>query len=261
MGPLAAISVAGETPHLMTNATVPTGATPAPKSLPARFIGIITSPRETFESVVAHPKWFVIFVVTTLIVMLCTVLPMTTEAGREAALEAQVRQMESFGMQVNDEMYAQLRSRSGMAPYTTAAGILVVSPIIVTAMAGILFAIFNAVMGGTASFKQVLSVVVHAGVISALGQLFTGPLNYFRGTMASATNLGVLLPMLPEGSFIARLAGMIDLFVVWWVFVLAIGLAVLYRRRMQSIAMTLFGIYAVIALSVAAVMSRLGGTH
>ena len=79
--------------------------------------------------------------------------------------------------------------------------------------------------------------------------------------MTSATNLAVLLPMLPEGSFMAKLAGMIDLFVLWWVFVLAIGLGVLYRRRTQPIAVSLFAVYAVIALAVAAVMSRLGGTH
>ena len=54
---------------------------------------------------------------------------------------------------------------------------------------------------------------------------------------------------------------MIDLFVVWWVIVLAIGLGVLYRRRTQPIAMTLFGVYAVIAIGAAVIMSRLGGTH
>jgi len=54
---------------------------------------------------------------------------------------------------------------------------------------------------------------------------------------------------------------MIDIFVVWWVFVLAVGVAVLYRRRTQPIAIGLFGVYAVIALAVATIMSRLGGTH
>jgi len=245
----------------MANTVVQTGALPAPKGLVARFIGIITEPRATFESVAAHPKWLGMLALTTALVLVCTVLPMTTEGGKEAMLETQVRQMESFGMQVNDQMYQQMRSRMGIAPYTTAAGVLVMSPIITAALAGILFAVFNAAMGGNASFKQVYSIVVHAGVISALGQLVTGPLNYFRGTMASATNLGVLLPMLPEGAFVTRLAGMIDLFVIWWVFILAVGAAVLYRRRTQPIAITLFGVYAVIALVAAAVMSRLGGTH
>lgn len=238
-----------------------TGASPAPKSLVARFIGIITAPRATYESVAAHPKWFGMLVLTTLLTTVCMTLPMTTDAGREALLEQQVRQMESFGMQVNDEMYAQMRGRIGIAPYTTAAGVLIVSPIIAAALAGILFAIFNAAMGGNATYKQVYAVVVHAGAIQTLGQLFTGPLNYFRGSMASATNLGVLLPILPDGSFAAKLAGMIDLFLIWWVFVLAIGLAVLYRRRTQPIAMSLFAVYAAIALIAATIMSRLGGTN
>jgi hypothetical protein len=74
--------------------------------------------------------------------------------------------------------------------------------------------------------------------------------------MSSATSLGVLLPMFDDASFLGKLLGMIDLFVIWWLIVLAMGLAVLYRRRTQPIAMTLFGIYALIAVGVAAFMSR-----
>jgi len=241
----------------MTSATVPPGPAPAPKSLVSRFVGIVTAPGATFASVVAHPKWLGMLLLTTGIIMVGAVLPMTTEAGRQATLD----KMESFGMTIDDDMYAQMQKRSGIAPYTTAAGVLVMAPVMTLIIAGILFAIFNAAMGGTASFKQLYAVVVHAGVISAVGQLFTGPLNYLRGTMASATNLSVLLPMLDEGSFLARLAGMIDLFVIWWLIVLAIGLAVLYRRKTQPVAITLFAVYAAIALVAAAVMSRFGGTN
>ena len=244
----------------MANTTVETGAVPAPKSLLARFVGIITSPRATFEAVVAHPRWLGMLVLTTVIMAVCTTLPMTTEAGKDAALEQQVKTMESMGFKVNDEMYAQLQKRMAIAPYTTAGSIVVMSPIFAVILSAILFAIFNAAMGGTASFKQVFAVWVHASAISALGQLFTGPFNYFRGAMTSATNLAVLLPMLPDGSFAGKLAGMIDLFAIWWVVVLAMGLAVLYRRKTQSIAIAFFSVYAVIALGVAAFMSR-GGTN
>src|SRR4029453_141488 len=108
-------------------------------------------------------------------------------------------------------------------------------------------------MGGEASFKQLFSVVVHAGAVSTLSAVFTGPLHYFRGAVGSATNLGVLLPMIDEKSFVGRLLGMTDLFIIWWLIVLAIGLAVLYRRRTQPIAISLLAIYAVIALAFAAV--------
>ena len=244
----------------MANTTVETGAVPAPKNLLARFIGIITSPKATYEAVVAHPRWLGMLVLTTLITAAAQTLPMTTEVGKEAALDKQVKTMESMGFTVNDEMYAQLQKQMAIAPYTTAGGLVVMTPLFAALAAGILFAIFNAAMGGTASFKQVFTVWIHAGAISALGQLFTGPFNYFRGTMTSATNLSALLPMLPDTSFIGKLAGMVDLFAIWWVIVLSMGLAVLYRRKTQPIAIAFFSIYAVIALGVAAFMSR-GGTN
>ena len=243
----------------MTTPSVETGASPAPLGLAARFIGVITSPRATFAAIVAHPKWFGILALTTVALAILTAAPMMTKAGQEAALDTQVAQMEAFGVEVNEEMYARMEQGMGNAAYTTAGGVLVASPLIAVIIAGILFAVFNAAMGGEASFKQVFTVIVHAGVISVLGQLFTAPINLARGTMGSATNLGVLLPMIDEKSFAGRLLGMIDLFVIWYVIVLAIGLGVLYRRRTQPIAMTLLGAYAVIALVVAAVMSRMGG--
>ena len=245
----------------MSNTTVQSGSSPVATNVISRFIGIITSPKATFESVVATPKWLGMLVLTTVIAAVGSALPLTTEGGRDALLEQQVRAMEGFGMQVNDQVYDQMRKRNEIAPYTTAGAVVVMSPVITAVMAGILFAIFNAAMGGNATFKQLYAVVVHAGVIQALGQLFTGPLNYFRQSMTSATSLSVLLPMLPDGSFAARLAGMIDLFLIWWVVALAIGLAVLFRRRTQPIAISLFAVYAVIALGAAAIMSRLGGTH
>jgi hypothetical protein len=224
-----------------------------------RFFGVLTSPRETFRSIVAYPKWFGILVVTILMVTVFTVLPMTTEEGKQATLDNQVSQMEAFGRQVSDADYERMRQGMGYAPYFTAAGILVVSPIMVLIITGILYAVFNAAMGGNASFKQVLAVVTHAGVVSSLSAVFTGPLNYFRGAVGSATNLRVLLPMIDEKTFVGRLLGMVDLFIIWWLVVLAIGLGVLYRRRTQPVAITLLAVYAVIALAAAAVMSSFGG--
>jgi hypothetical protein len=225
----------------------------------ARVVGVVTSPRETFQAVVAHPKWFGVMVVVTLLMAFFAALPMTTEAGKEAALRSQVEQMESFGMTVSDEAYEGMRRGMAVAPYTTGGAILVFAPIMTLVFTGILFLVFNAVLGGDASFKQLFSVMAHASVISALQQVFTGPVNYFRGAVTSATNLTALLPMFEPTSFIGRVLSMTDLFLIWYVLVLAIGLGVLYRRRTQPIAITLYGIYAVIVLVLAAVMSRLGG--
>jgi hypothetical protein len=242
-----------------TTASAAAGSAPASKGLLSRFIGIITAPKDTYASVVPVPKWLGMLALTSIIVAIFTALPLTTEAGRQAALDQQVQQMQSFGMEVSDQMYERLQQGAARMPYTTGISVLVVSPIFAVIIAGILFAIFNAALGGEASFKQVFSVLVHAGVISAVSALFSGIVNYFRNGTGSVANLGALLPMLPEKSFVASLLGAIDVFLIWYIVVLAIGLGVLYRRRTQPIAITLLGVYAVIAIVIAVVKSRLGG--
>jgi len=240
----------------MTATAAAAGSTPAPKSLVARIFGMLTSPKDTFQSVVASPKWFGVLAITTLAVAFFTALPLTTDAGRQSAIDRQVSQLQSFGVQVNDEAYARMEKQSAIMPYTTAGSIVVFTPIVATIFAGILFAIFNAALGGEAAFKQVFSVLVHAGVVSSFGAVFGGVINYFRQRMDNVTNLGSLVPMLPEKSFVVGFLSAIDIFLVWWMIVLAIGLAVLYRRRTQPIAITLLSIYGVIAIVIAVVKSR-----
>ena len=243
----------------MTSTAAAAGVTPASKNLFARFIGVITAPKETFAAVVPAPKWLGMLALTTVIVAFFSALPMTTDAGKQAAIDQQVESMKGFGMEVSDQMYAQMEKGSAMMPYTTAGFVLILSPIMAVVIAGILFAIFNAALGGEASFKQVFAVLVHAGAVSAMSTVFSGIVNYFRGGVGSAANIGALLPMLPEHSFAANLLGTVDVFLVWYVIVLAIGLGVLYKRRTQPIAISLLAFYAVIALVIAIVKSRAGG--
>jgi hypothetical protein len=234
------------------------GPAPAPKNLLARFVGIIASPRETFASVAAAPKWLGMLLLVATVTAVFTALPMTTDAGKQAALEQQVEQIKSFGMQVSDQMYEQMEKGAGRMPYTTGATVFVFTPIMSVIFAGILFAIFNAALGGEASFKQLFSVYIHSGAIGALSALLSGTVNYFSGRVGSVTNLGALLPMLPEKSFGAHLLGTVDIFLVWSVVVLAIGLGVLYKRRTQPIAIALLSVYAVIAIVIALLKSRGG---
>jgi hypothetical protein len=236
----------------MTNTTSQAGV-PAPKSLVARFIGVLTSPRETFESIVAHPKWFGMLATITIVMAVLIGGFMSTQVGQDAWLEAATSG--PFAGEVSDQQYEGMQRMARFAGTLGAVQMLVAIPLMTVLFAGLGFLIFSAIMGGNATFKQVFTVFTHAGAVSVIGQLFTVPLNYARGTMSSATNLTVLLPMVDETSFIGRLFGTIDLFIIWYVIVLAIGLAVLYRRRTQSVAITLFGIYAVIAVAIAVVMT------
>ena len=240
----------------MTTSAVRSGTSPAPVNVFARFIGILTAPRATYESVVAHPRWLGMYLLTATLIATGAALPMTTDAGKQATVDQQVSTLESMGMQVPDEQYARMQKQADWMPYTTAASVLFSMVLVYAVMAGILFAIFNAALGGEARYKQVLTVLVHSSVIGAVGAAFAGPLNYFRGSIQSPATLLALLPMLDESSFVAKLAGWVDLFAIWGMIVLAIGLAVLYRRKTQPIATTLLVLYAVVAVCAAYLTSK-----
>lgn len=241
----------------MSDVTATTSSLPPAEPIPnllSRAIGVITSPGATFAHVARVPKVAGMLFLVSLVLGLAQGLPQLTERGRAAALEMQVQQMDRFGVTVTDEMYQQMeqRSHSNLGAYTSIISMFVAIPFGAVIVTVLLWVAFNTIMGGTASFKHVMAVVAHSQSVTALGALIAAPIMYARGVMStSIANLGALLPMLDETSFLAKLLGGIDLFVIWWVVVLAIGLAALYRKKTSSIATGLFIVYGLILIVVA----------
>ena len=234
-------------------------ATPGAKSLPARFAGVLFTPRATYAAVAAHPRWVGIFLTVLLVTATAAAALLSTEIGRNALVDQQISQYEAYGRHLTQPQIDQLEK---MAPYFA-----YLAPVFQLAtfgvggllLAGIAFAVFNALLGGDATFKQVFAVVAHSGVVLAALSLFTTPLAYARESLSSATNLAVFLPFLDESSFAARLLGSIDLIVIWWMLSLAIGLGVLYRTRTGPIATTMFAVYAAIGVIIAAIKTASTG--
>lgn len=243
----------------MTETTTADMASSGPKSLPARIPGVLFTPRDTYADVAANPRWLGVLAFIVIVGAVGVFIFASTDVGEQAMLDQQVRTMESFGMKLTDAQYAVLEQRAERAPYFGAIGQAVTLPLLAAIIAGILLGVFNALLGGDARFKQVFAVVCHSGVVISLAQIFGLPLAYARETMSSATNLTVFLPFLDENSFAARFLGTIDLFQVWWMVSLAIGLGVLYRKRTGPIATTMLIVYAAIALVLAAIRTALSG--
>jgi hypothetical protein len=229
------------------------------KSLPLRAIGVLTSPRATYADVAARPRWFGILALVIVIGSIAIYTFMSTDIGKQATLDQQVRVMESFGAKMTDAMYQRLQEGAGRAAITGVLGQVFGLPIMAVIVSGILLVVFNAIMGGNALFKQVFAIVAHSAIVLTVAQLFGLPLAYARETMSGATNLAVFLPFLDDASFLARFLGSIDLFYIWWMISLSIGLGVLYKKRTAPIATSMLVVYAGIALVIAAVRTALSG--
>lgn len=240
-------------------------ANPAPPdhyfdSLSARVFGVLRTPRATLTAVAAAPRWAGVLMVTFLISAVSGAVLLQTEVGRVALVDQWERTASAFGQNVDDRQYAALEDASSNGPAYAAISSLVSGPLLTFGLAALLLSVFNGALGGAATYPQLLAIAAHAGVILALRQLIAAPVNYVRETLASPVTMTLFFSMFDEASPLARFFGIIDLFVIWWLAVLAIGLSVLYRRPARRLLLGLVGAYVALALLLVIAMAVTGGT-
>ncbi len=231
---------------------------PPPIGLGGRVVGILASPRVTFERVVADPRWMGILALGVVMVAAMSTALVSTDFAQREILERQIASMEAFGVTVTDEVYAEVEGRGEFAEYSTFGFTLVGVPIVCVILAGLLHGVGYGLLGAATSFAKTFAVVAHAGVVFVAQQLFVVPLNYARESIEPPTTLAAFAPLLGDDTFAYKLLSAVDLFHVWWVMILAIGLAVLWKRAIGPIATTLYGIHAGIALIIAVLRTNIG---
>lgn len=223
-----------------------------PMGLAARVMNVYLSPRAAYTAVAERPQVLGVLLLVIVIMAAAQFVFLSTEVGRNATMDQQISAVRAFGVTVTDQMVQQMQSRMAYARYTSAISVAVILPIFAAIMAGLVLMIFTAIMGGGATYKQVFAVVVHSQLIGVLQQFVTLPVAYLRQEIVSPTRLAVFFPMLNDTSFLYYLFSAIDLFYLWSVVNLAIGIAVLYKRRTGPVASVLLGLYALIAVIYAA---------
>jgi hypothetical protein len=156
---------------------------------------------------------------------------------------------------------AEYQALMELSDYGWAYGLLTVVgtvPLVTVGVAALLFGVLSRT-SGRPGFRQVLAVAAHASPILALRFVVAAPFGYAQETARSVTSLAVWMPMFDAGAPVARILGLLDVFVVWWAAVLAVGVAVLYGRPARRVAAAFVGVYVGLALALAGVMAVLAG--
>jgi hypothetical protein len=217
--------------------------------------GVVLRPGRTFRRVVGDPQWRNVLVLSTVIAVVAAVAVLNTAIGRQALVDQWERTSAALGHEVDDVGYQQLEAWGRYAAVYGAAGALVGGPVLAFGVTALIYAVFRRAR----PFMTVFAVAVHAGVILTLRQVVTAVSIYVGETTASHLTLGAAFPGLDAASPAARALGFVDLFVVWWLIVLGIGVARLFERRARSTALAFLGAYAVFAALTAIVFSVAGG--
>jgi len=228
-----------------------------------RLIGVVRSPRRTLAAAISQPRSLDLAVLIVLISTACSLGFLATRVGRLAALDQQVRQLESLGTVVDDQLYAQVRQWQRYRPVLNAVGILVGWPIGWAVIAAFIRSIGRRRnRDGSAvspTFAQVFTVLVHASSVLAVRSVVALPLNYAKESLGGNTSLAALVPGIGVSSFVARLFGAADVFVLWWLLLAAFGIAMLYQVRTFSIVRWFVGAYAAGAAALALAQTLRGG--
>jgi len=209
--------------------------------------------------VVRHPAFITTWVVVLLAVTVCGGLLLSTPVGQQALVDERVRVTEALGRRVDDAEYTRLRTDPPLTVYLTSGGrLLVTPPVTLLVAAGLL--VLARIDGAALSFTTALAIAVHASVVLALQQIVATPLHYVAESLTSPTDVAGVLRLFDDGTWPARLFGTIDVFGLWWIWLLSVGLAAATTKPARRYFWRLMAVYVGVAAIVAAVFAVLGGS-
>jgi hypothetical protein len=223
-----------------------------------RIAGMVMHPRLTMAELVRQPVWALTWLFILVLVGGCAAILLVTEVGRQAVVDERVRVIEMFGGAVDDGRYAELQAAPPWWVYFVSGGRFLLTPAVTLLVALACWAVARR-DGAPARFRQALAIVVHATVVLAMGQLIATPISYVRESISSPLTLAAILPGLEEGSVPARFFGVLDLFALWWIVLVAIGVAALTRRGVRRYAVVFLSVYLAFAAIMAGAVAAVGG--
>lgn len=223
-----------------------------------RIAGVVLHPRTTLAELVHRPVWVDTWIFIFFVYAGCGAVLLTTDVGRQAVVDERVRVIETFGGRVADADYAALQAQPPYWVYLTSGGRLLLIPLVTLVVAIGCWAVTRS-EGVLATLSQALAVVVHATVVLALGQVIATPFDYVRESLTSPFNLAAILPFMEEGTVAARMFGAVDVFALWWMALIAIGLAALTKRSVRRYTIPFAAMYFGFAAILAGVITAVGG--
>jgi len=222
-----------------------------------RVTGVLLHPRATMAEVVRHPVFITTWVAVLLAVLVCGGLLLSTEVGRQALVDERVRVTEALGGRVDDAQYARLEANPPYLVYFTSGGRLLVTPEMTLLVAAGVMALAR-IDGASVSYLTALAITVHATVVLALQQIVATPFHFIQEALTSPTTVAGVLRVFDEGTLPSRLFGAIDVFGLWWIWLLSVGLAAAAGKPARRYLWRLLAVYVGVAAMVAAGFALVG---
>ncbi len=238
---------------MSTKAVVPRGPQiPVPMSMAARFVGIFFSTRSTFSDIARRPDFR--YPLMALVVSSVAVTEtMRVEIGMDRMIRASLQQSGQAARMSAEQMEQAIEGGAKIATVLAHVGGLLGPPIIVLLFALLSLVILNGVFGAAVKFNPAFSLTCYANLPRLLAALMgfalilSGDPSRFNPQNPLPSNLGFFLDPEAASKPLYVLASSIDLFTVWVLALLGMGLSEATGRKVNalSIFLSYFGLWMV----------------
>lgn len=225
----------------------------------SRAVRVIRHPRHTMAAVAGRPTWISVGLAVSIIWLGCGVWLLSTAVGRQAIVDERVRLTEAFGGEVDDEGYAAMQARPPWTVYLLSGSRLLLAPPITLLIAVAVYYVARA-RHPAVTWGQALGVTVHASIVLALGQLVATPLHYVRESVTNPVSLLALVPVADAGTFTGRVLRSMDLFTLWWAWLLGLGIGSIANAPARHWSARVLAVYVIVAIILAVLQRASGGS-
>lgn len=215
----------------------------------ARILNVFVSPSKTFHSLSAKADW-----VTPLLVSL-VVVGVASLALNDIAIDQQIAKMKknpNLSEQQLENALEQLASAKKAPMKYLNTGFGVAGGAAIFFLVGLVFwGLGNLILGEKQAYLKVLSAYGYAALISVPETIVKLPLMVSRHTMDVQAGLALGFARNDTSPWLYSLVSKVDIFTIWQLVVLSIGMAVLYRSKTGTAAALVFTVWGIyVALSV-----------
>ncbi|MDZ7723724.1 MAG: YIP1 family protein [candidate division KSB1 bacterium] len=197
-----------------------------------RIINVFLAPTATFTAVREKPKWIIPFILILLIGLFTTFMLQPVIADMQK--EAMIKQYEKMGMsqQEMDQALEKARQWSGLFVYPSA----LIGVAMMLAAGGLVWLfVGNTVLASSMTFHQAMGLNVYRYLIISLGGLIKLPIMLSKNSMDVHFSLATFMPSDASSGFLYKFLANIEVFNIWSIAVLCIGLAVITRADVKKV--------------------------
>jgi hypothetical protein len=192
----------------------------------SRIIGIFFSPGKTFQDIQRKPNWLVPAII--LVVISLGFVYLTKPIILKDAQTQALAQIEKQNLSEDQTEQALARAEK-MTSIMIFVGPAVGSFIVFLILAAIWLFISNTILGGNATFSQMLGVTVYKDFIGILAMLVKLPIILAQQTMNIHFSLATFMPDSAQTTFLYKMLSKVEVFNIWIIAVLCIGIGIMSK--------------------------------